>query len=574
MKTKIHLLTLILAFVFLKASAYVRVDSIQVVNSSSCSACNGTAKAIVSGGFAPYTYYWSNSATTQTITGLCPGSYYVVVQDAHGDTTAAFCNVGPASLSAYDSTTNSACSSNTGTASVYIFGGTAPYTFAWSNGATTSSQTGLSAGTYTVKITDHGGCTDSLFVTINSGLTISLSETDVLCSGGSNGSATVTNVTGGTGPYTYSWAPSGGNGATATGLSAGYYSVTVTDHLGCSGTASVYINQPYPLTLDSASSITGATCGSSNGSASVSVFGGTPAYTYSWAPSGGTNATANGLSTGTYRVTVTDNNGCTLTTSIFVPSTGPIPSIVTVDDSCYGQTNGSAMVTSVSGGTAPYTYGWAPGGSTNSSINGLSAGTYTLSVTDHTGCLSTTLVNIYQPGMLTAVIDTMPDTGSCSGMAYIYVSGGTGPYTYTWSSHVNNSMDTAGMDMADSLCTGVYFMCVTDAHGCSTCDSVHVRHAPHHVTGIDNIVSSGYELKLYPNPANSQLNILISGSKNSQCNMDVYDMMGRQVMQRKNVEITQGNSISLDVSALSDGTYMFRVSDEKSSKITPFVISH
>ncbi|WP_084403469.1 SprB repeat-containing protein, partial [Epilithonimonas caeni] len=137
-------------------------------------------------------------------------------------------------------------------------------------------------------------------------------QTNVSCNGGSNGSATV-GVTGGTTPYTYSWSPSGGTAATATGLAAGTYTVTVKDATNATKTQSFTITEPTALVATAVSQTNVACNGAATGAATVSASGGTPGYTYSWSPSGGTAATATGLAAGTYTVTITDGNACQTT---------------------------------------------------------------------------------------------------------------------------------------------------------------------------------------------------------------------------------------------------------------------
>src|SRR5205823_5623132 len=145
--------------------------------------------------------------------------------------------------------------------------------------------------------------------------------TNVLCSGGANGSATV-NAAGGTPGYTYLWSPSGGTAATATGLAAGNYSVLITDANGCTQTATTSISQPTVVTATVPAPTNVLCSGGANGSATVNAAGGTPGYTYLWSPSGGTAATATGLAAGNYSVLITDANGCTqtATTSISQPT--------------------------------------------------------------------------------------------------------------------------------------------------------------------------------------------------------------------------------------------------------------
>jgi hypothetical protein len=154
-------------------------------------------------------------------------------------------------LSSSASQTNIACNGTaTGAASITVGGGVAPYTYIWSNGATTSSVTGLAPGVYSVTATDANGCSTSRNFTITqpTAINVTSSQTNVSCNGGSNGTATVT-ANGGVGPYTYSWAPMGGTAATATGLVAGTYSVTITDQYGCQTTRNFTITQPAAMQI-------------------------------------------------------------------------------------------------------------------------------------------------------------------------------------------------------------------------------------------------------------------------------------------------------------------------------------
>jgi hypothetical protein len=204
---------------------------------------------------------------------------------------------------------------------VIASGGTPSYNYLWNTSPlqTTQNVSGLPAGNYTVIVTDAHGCTATASITISNTAGPSASipvHTNVLCNGGNSGSATVS-VTGGAPPYTYVWSPSGGNSATANNLAAGNYTVTVTDANGCTTTVVVTITQPPAIALTPSS--VQSTCGQSNGSASVTVSGGTPSYSYSWNTTPvQTTQNASGLPSGNYTVTVTDANGCTATTSVTV----------------------------------------------------------------------------------------------------------------------------------------------------------------------------------------------------------------------------------------------------------------
>ena len=228
------------------------------ISSQTNVACNGgtdgSATATATGGTAPYTYLWSNAATTATATGLAAGNYNVTITDANGCTT----NVSninitePTALtSSISSQTNVACNgASTGAATVTTTGGTAPYTYLWSNASTTATATGLAAGNYNVTITDANGCTtnvSNINITEPTALTSSISsQTNVACNGASTGAATVT-ANGGTAPYTYLWS-NAATTATATGLVAGTYTVTVTDANGCNSAQNVTISEPAAIT--------------------------------------------------------------------------------------------------------------------------------------------------------------------------------------------------------------------------------------------------------------------------------------------------------------------------------------
>ncbi len=205
------------------------------------------------------------------------------------------------------------------------------------------------------------------------------------CNG--NGTATVS-ATGGSGTYTYLWVPGGQTTSSVSGLSAGTYTVYVNDGIDCSS-AQVVIGYTGMNLVMSAIPVA---C-SSNGTASVSVTGGQAPYTYLWNPTGGTSATATNLASDRYYVTVTDNSGCIMTDSIDVlPSPVLVVVMNSVSDSC-GSGSGSAEAYPM-GGTAPYTYLWAPGGQTTQIITGLAAGNYTVTVTDSIGCTDTASVTV------------------------------------------------------------------------------------------------------------------------------------------------------------------------------------
>jgi gliding motility-associated-like protein len=460
--------------------------NINVNNHVSCfGGNNGSATASVTGGTAPYTYTWQpGNLAGPTQNNLSAGTYTVYVTHSGNCVDSATVTINqPASAvnATITSFNNTSCTANTGSATVSATGGTGSYTYSWNTTPvqTTATANNLGVGTYTATVTDANGCQDTAMVTINTingPVITNSSQTNVTCYGLSNGSASIT-VSGGTAPYTYSWSPSGGNASLASGLSAGNYTVTVTDNVGCSATLTFNITQPNEL-IASIASITPADCGVSNGAATITVSGGTAPYAYSWSPSGGSGPSASGLAAGSYVVTVTDQNGCQDTANVLITTIGgPTINVITQNNvSCNGGNDGSITV-NASGGTPPYTYSWSPTGGNTATASGLTAGNYTVTVTDNTGCISTQTFTITQPQPILPNANTTAATcGSSNGTITINATGGTGPYTYLLtpgnftSSSINN------------LQGGTYTVTITDANNCTYTGSITVP-----VTGSLNV---------------------------------------------------------------------------------------
>lgn len=440
------------------------------VSPSVCTSNNGSATASSTGGTGPYSYTWSNGGNTAAQTSLGAGSYTCTITDANGCTANTIATV-PSSGSISVSIAavgNVLCSGgNTGTATALPAGGTGPYIYAWSSGGNNATVTGLPAGSYTCTVTDANGCvsTQSITITQPTPVTAATSQSNVLCNGGNSGSATII-PSGGTGPYTYAWSPSGGNSATASSLSATTYTCLVTDSNNCTATASFNITQPPFLAIGNTS--VPETCGNGNGSSTVTVAGGTGPYTYSWS-SGGSTPTENNLVAGTYTCTVTDANGCTVSSAaIITAAAGPAVAITSTSVLCNGGNTGSATAVP-SGGNGPYTYAWSSGGTAATTSN-LSAGSFTCVITDANGCTGTQTVSIVEPTALIASITSSAVTcfGGATGAASAVVSGGTPVYAYSWSPVGGNNQNATALTAQNYSCT------ITDINGCSVTASVSV----------------------------------------------------------------------------------------------------
>ena len=433
---------------------------------------NGAITLTVTGGTTAYTYNWGGGVTTQNRTALTSGTYNVTVTDANActTTTSATITQPAAALSASTSTTNVLCfGGNNGAITLTVTGGTTAYSFNWGGGVTTQNRNALTAGTYNVTITDANACSTTTSATITqpaAALSASTSTTNVLCFGGNNGAITLT-VTGGTTAYSFNW----GGGVTTqnrNALTAGTYNVTITDANACSTTTSATITQP-AAALSASTSTTNVLCfGGSNGAITLSVTGGTTAYSFNWG-GGVTTQNRTALTSGTYNVTVTDANTCTTTTSetITQPAAALSASTATTNVLCFGGSNG-AITLSVTGGTTVYTYNWG-GGITTQNRTTLTAGTYTATVTDANACTTTVSATITQPSIV-SITETHVSAncnGAVNGSIDITTTGGTSPYTYNWGGGITTEDRT-------NLAAGTYSVTANDINNCSSTLSVNI----------------------------------------------------------------------------------------------------
>lgn len=307
-----------------------------VNNNISChSSNNGSITLLVSGGLAPYTYAWTKTGDgsfdihTKDLSGLSGGIYNVTVTDANNCTAtlSSAAIVDPAELTINVAKDNDVtCYGGTnGAATVTPSGGTSPFNYLWSNGATIANPSNLAAGSYSVVVTDANGCSKTGSVTIGQAAQIELFATTTSASscGGSTGSIDLT-VENGVAPFTYNWSNSLPNTQDPTGLAAGTYNVTVIDNTGCSATLNG-ITVGTATALSVSMTTIPSSCLFSNGTVYAVVTGGVAPYSYSWTKNGsafgGNTSSITGLDPATYAVTVTDANTCTANNSAAVTAT-------------------------------------------------------------------------------------------------------------------------------------------------------------------------------------------------------------------------------------------------------------
>lgn len=368
------------------------------IASTTANCTNGTATvgSFTGTGVTPYTYLWSTGATSQSINSLVAGNYSVTVTDAQGCSRTKSKTVEQSPVITVNATVNPAtCTQNNGSIVALGGGGTPPYSYLYSNGATTQTASGLAPGSYFITITDANGCSGQTnrYVSSSTPVNVTYTTTPSSCSA-ATGSATLA-ISGGQAPYTINWSTfPAQSGITASNLAAGNYSFHVTDANGCIREGTVVVP---PLQVVNANiTTTNATCTQANGSITVSPFGGTAPYTYLW-NNAATTATVSNLAAGYYNVTITDANGCHTNEYRTIASTSPVHiGLNTTNASCLYAADGS-VISTVWGGTAPYTYSWNTGAS-SPNLTGVAQGNYYLHVNDANGCVANETTHVgYNP---------------------------------------------------------------------------------------------------------------------------------------------------------------------------------
>ena len=453
---------------------------------------NGTIDLTVSGGTVsgPYIYSWEAlsgsgvAASSEDQTTLTMGQYSVTVSDdnlCEAYDTFLIAQPDQITFGLSDAQPEIDPPGNNGSVDLEVAGGTANYTYDWTGPggfvSTLEDISGLAGGSYTVVVEDANNCmADTSFLVSNDSLLIAYiaNKTNVDCRGNSTGSATVS-VSGGVGPYIYSWENSGGNpipgNQSITNVPFGTYYVTITDQSdGDMAETSVQIQQP---AQDLSASVAGTDLecfGDNSGIADLTVSGGTLPYAFHW----NNNATSEDLvdlPAGDYFVTVTDNNGCIATDGVEITQPPALDINITINQPifCNGDLTGILTATAT-GGTGTKFYIWDdPANQTTQTADGLEAGTYGVTATDIVGCSVNDQINLPEPSLLslTETHQYVSCFGGSDGLINLSVSGGTPQYNYEWSGG-QIIQDISGIE-ADT-----FTVTVTDANNCTASLSVEI----------------------------------------------------------------------------------------------------
>lgn len=421
---------------------------------------DGTVTIGVSGGTTPYTYLWTNGATTQNLSGAGGGTHTVTVRDNNNCTTTTSENlIAPDPIDISFAETAISCNGMTdGALQASITGGVKPYTFSWIDGKTTATIGNLGAGLYTFNVRDANGITFSRQYDLKEPDVLRVAATPVStsCYEYANGSIT-TAVTGGTLSYSYLWT-AGETTPGLSGLTAGTYTLTVTDGHNCKAIGSATVEQPDDIVIGGVIT-TPTRFGSTDGSIVADITGGTSPYDYLWYNNNTTN-TVTGLGDGNYNLAITDKNGCTASRIYNVAQPDPLTmDMIATDVLCNGLSTGE-LHADVKGGVLPYTYEWSNGSSADM-ITGLPVGNYSVKVTDKSGVVTNSSYTVKEPPLLQ--LSLTATEVSCGGISDGTVtstsSGGVLPYTYSW----NTGQSGPALS---GLNGGMYTLHLTDAHGC------------------------------------------------------------------------------------------------------------
>jgi hypothetical protein len=539
-------------------------DSINSSLSTSCyDSCNGSI--YINPVFSPlatFTTYWNSpngfSSTNEDIFNLCAGIYNLAVISGLDSTHFIFEVLEPDNLetSIYTDSSN-ICFNSNALLTAYTYGGTLPYSFAWSDSTTNISAT-FSAGTHSVKITDANGCfiTDSITLLNPDTMNISTLTTPISCHNGSDGSFMIF-PSGGTAPYLFSV----NNGIsyqsiddTIQNVSAGTYMIKVKDSNNCSQNINITITNP-PLFTAIVDIINDVSCnGLCDGGVTFAYINAIGMVTRDWGTNSPPPPPCTGLYAGTYSCLLKDSNGCTTTVDNII-ITQPDPLVLTLSSNqdtttCNNNGDDGSAQAIIQGGTPSlYIYSWSNGGS-NSTISNLIPGLYNVSVTDGNGCsIDDNITIINNPTLFLIGIEYNNDT-----LTVDTSNGGMEPYTYEW--------DTGETTQnIEAPANGQYWVIATDAFGCISDTAFY--NVNDHISSTTTIESNN--IKIFPNPTTGKINI---DSEDIITGLSLVNNIGEEVLNNYLASFRNISRAKLDISKLPRGMYFIRL------KVNNQIINH
>ena len=505
----------------------------------------------------------TNSSATADASNLSAGNYQLVVTDSMGCTDTSTVQVvanqvGPVLDDLNIQITEETCGNANGEITgITISGGTAPLSYSWNGNSTLGLDTiGIASGNYSLVVTDANGCSDSLGAYPISNIALSLDTSNVTlteenCNGG--GSITGISVSGGTTPYDFEW---NGTSSTAdqTGLSAGNYTVVITDAAGCTMNGGTYtIGVVADPSIDTSSmTLSSANCGNSDGSISgITVAGGTAPLSYSWNGANGSIDNSN-IPSGTYALVVTDANGCMDSVLVSVSDVaGPtidISALVVDTAHCGGPTGAISGIT-FSGGTQPYQTTWNNGGTTNT-LQNLSEGFYTLTVIDDNGC-SETLDSVFVPSTENVIADFSVSPNPAIVGDAINTTNTSSNNATIWTWLISDSVVSTDENISiPSDTEGTFNICLiaTSVHGCvdTMCTQVLITSIPDPMS-IPNVFT--------PNGDGSN-DVFKIGNYNNNYGIEVYNRWGNLVFEEATF-MNSWDGKDMNGVSVSEGTYYF-----------------
>ncbi|TVQ85807.1 MAG: T9SS C-terminal target domain-containing protein [Bacteroidetes bacterium] len=533
-----------------------------MTQSAMCGADNGSIELVPLAGVEPFTFEWHDfsNAHGSVLDDLVPGEYNFSVVDANGcgfTGTAVIEDISYELEIGYD-VWDATCGFNNGEIQVEVLNGQAPFAFYWSNSLQEPGIVNLAPDTYHLTIYDEFGCETQQSFTINNIGDMPLVnwelENSAEC-GQSNGSISIY-PNDPEAQYTFTLLDDkgnilkdDGNGQTpaflAEGLAAGQYIIIVTSEDGCEKTLTLEISDAgAPEIL---AQVSGITChGDDDGSISVTLVGAQdPEYLWN-DPEGSTVPDLDNLPPGLYTLQVTDD-GCKAIASFEIIEPAPLLANANINHIVCANDQLGSIFLEIYGGTNPYTFIWNNGVS-NKNLVDVQAGDYSIFITDFHNCTFTNnyTINTNEPLVVEADV-TYSDPGETNGSIVVSVTGGTGGYSYLW----NNGMQTP---VLTGLAPGTYELTVTDNAGCVVEKTYHIG-----TVNVPDIMPEA-GIRVFPNPAETNLNISITGiCLNHIVEAEIINIVGEKVFGRSYSDLASNDEISIDVRHMPPGIYILRI---------------